>query len=715
MAPLISAMRTPGFTTLAKRAEVGQVLFNPDYINYNYGVYDEINTSYNDGYTGLGVVGATGGGMNSVGTQPNGGVAPIFVMVNPRDGRVNVVGDHQDVDGEGMVTYGSASYDRFTTGLAGNTLSPYTNIFENHSPSTLNSVDFNSGGANVRNAYFKHDLNDQYFGKDVYFVNRGDYRVYHSRVNTGYEFGLPGATLTPVGSYSLGSTAVGYVYGLWFKPDGTKMYVCGCTDWHPSIVWTVRGIAQYDLSTPWDITTATQTYRTSNAGGTGDTTWTTYKGIMLNEIGTVLYVIKYSGRYREQMTLYINAYELSTPWDISTRTSIRTYYTSTTWDSSYGSTNEWFFTGGNYDYQKGKYFYISLQADITTNDRQYAYIVNHGVNTPASEFVYAGKSLLTASATRAGDPERVSDIAPDYDGTKVPPTGLVRGMIPTLKPGNNLEKFWLHSHSSNTNTTYEYSLSTPGTISSASYASVSFDRSSLSTLYRPYTNVISPMRFSSDGTKFLQYYYPYGISDRYIGYATLSSAWDISSATFSNYYSLINDVTSVLSLVTGSFTISPDGDKFWMIEYSTSPTTLTMHEWTMSTAWNLSTASHNTTYDLRSSTPYNTTDYPELYTVSFLWHPDGTKFWMQSYYYNSSQGRYYAVLLEFSCATAWDPSTRAYVKTYTPIDFHAKRADSPIDLRNSGNYMLGWNDGGTKLYVWNDSRNNIQEWTLEAP
>ena len=41
-----------------------------------------------------------------------------------------------------------------------------------------------------------------------------------------------------------------YATGVEFKPDGTRMYVTGLTN-------SGNKVAQYDLSTPWDILTAT--------------------------------------------------------------------------------------------------------------------------------------------------------------------------------------------------------------------------------------------------------------------------------------------------------------------------------------------------------------------------------------------------------------------------------------------------------------------------
>ena len=84
---------------------------------------------------------------------------------------------------------------------------------------------------------------------------------------------------------------------IFFKPDGTKMYVMGATG---------DDVNEYDLSTAWDVSTAS--YLQSFAVGA-----TAPQGLFFKPDGTKMYVM---GSTSDT----INAYNLSTAWDISTAT-----------------------------------------------------------------------------------------------------------------------------------------------------------------------------------------------------------------------------------------------------------------------------------------------------------------------------------------------------------------------------------------------------------
>lgn len=85
-------------------------------------------------------------------------------------------------------------------------------------------------------------------------------------------------------------------WGLWFKPDGTKMYVVG---------FTPNEVYEYNLSVAWDISSAT--FNQKLAVGTSD--WST--GIQFKPDGTVMFVTERSAVLR---------YSLSVAWDLSTAT-----------------------------------------------------------------------------------------------------------------------------------------------------------------------------------------------------------------------------------------------------------------------------------------------------------------------------------------------------------------------------------------------------------
>jgi len=95
---------------------------------------------------------------------------------------------------------------------------------------------------------------------------------------------------------NFGGASFIYLTGIEFKPDGTRMYVCGLTA-------SGFKIAQYDLSTDWDISTATVT---------GAISMPSSSGIRMQDDGTHLYIID------TQDPDTIKKYELLTEWNITT-------------------------------------------------------------------------------------------------------------------------------------------------------------------------------------------------------------------------------------------------------------------------------------------------------------------------------------------------------------------------------------------------------------
>lgn len=97
-------------------------------------------------------------------------------------------------------------------------------------------------------------------------------------------------------------------YSIWFKPDGTEMYLGDGTN---------HQARRYTLSTPWDITTATYT---SGFNPTSDSEIDSfslfYGGVFLNPEGTVMIMTSSSGINDENID--VAKFELTTAWDITT-------------------------------------------------------------------------------------------------------------------------------------------------------------------------------------------------------------------------------------------------------------------------------------------------------------------------------------------------------------------------------------------------------------
>ena len=92
--------------------------------------------------------------------------------------------------------------------------------------------------------------------------------------------------------------------GIFFKPDGAKMYIMGASD---------RDVEEYDLSTAWDISTASYLQNFSVTAQE-----TNPEDIFFKPDGTKMYI---TGRSGDD----VNEYDLSTAWDVSTASYLQNF------------------------------------------------------------------------------------------------------------------------------------------------------------------------------------------------------------------------------------------------------------------------------------------------------------------------------------------------------------------------------------------------------
>jgi len=95
---------------------------------------------------------------------------------------------------------------------------------------------------------------------------------------------------------NFGGLTFQYATGVEFKPDGTRMYVSGLTN-------SGNKLAQYDLSTPWDITTATIA---------GSVSMPPMAGVRIQDTGEHIFILDTDDPDT------IKKYQLISNWDITT-------------------------------------------------------------------------------------------------------------------------------------------------------------------------------------------------------------------------------------------------------------------------------------------------------------------------------------------------------------------------------------------------------------
>jgi DNA-binding beta-propeller fold protein YncE len=128
-------------------------------------------------------------------------------------------------------------------------------------------------------------------GSNVYISGNAGDNIEQLSLNTAWD--VSSADITSLQSRNI-SFQDGNPRDLFFKPDGTKMYMVGNGG---------DNVYEYDLSTAWDVTTASYVQAKGVSGAAP-------QGLFFKPDGTKMYVV--GDRQKE--------YDLSTAWDISTAT-----------------------------------------------------------------------------------------------------------------------------------------------------------------------------------------------------------------------------------------------------------------------------------------------------------------------------------------------------------------------------------------------------------
>ena len=208
---------------------------------------------------------------------------------------------------------------------------------------------------------------------------------------------------------------------------------------------------------------------------------------------------------------------------------------------------------------------------------------------------------------------------------------------------------------------YQYTLSTAWDISTASYVT-SYAFSSLPTS--------TGIAFKTDGTKM----YVMGRSNDYIQQYSLSTAWDLSTTSY-------DSISISMPGNPSGIVFKPDGLKMYITDWGTD----TIKQYTLSTAWNVSTATYDSvshTYTAQSSTPRDS-----------MFKPDGLKLFMIGD----------NTVFQYSLSSAWDVST----VSYDSISFS-------VSAQDTNTRALGFKTDGTKMYTIGGTNDSVYQYTMES-
>ena len=274
----------------------------------------------------------------------------------------------------------------------------------------------------------------------------------------------------------------------------------------------------------------------------------------------------------------------------------------------------------------------------------------------------AGRYLQTGGAETAGS-EYYSLGSASYDSVSYDSSveGTNIGSI-YIKPDGTK----LYANDGNFEGVLQYSMSTAWDLSTLSYDSVSFSVAT-QTGTRPQS-----LSFKTDGTKF----YVVSTGNDTVFQYSLSTAWDLSTAS---YDSVSFSVSSQGNEPYG-LTFKYDGTKMYISDLGND----FIYQYTLSTAWDLSTASYD-------SVSLDVSSYANISTVIFS--PDGTQL-IASSITNQS-------IVSWSLSTAWDITTATFESEFS-------------NLAESNPRGLYWKDDGTKLYVSDNNVDKIYQYSTVA-
>jgi len=497
------------------------------------------------------------------------------------------------------------------------------------------ALSLNSQDTTPTALHFKSD------GTKLYFIGLSSDTVYQYTLSTAWDL-----STASYDSVSLSVTSQDTApYGLSFKNDGTKMYVAGLTN---------QSIFQYSLSTAWDLSTASYDNVSYNVARN-------MSEVKFKPDGTEMYISSIT----EQE---IVGFSLSTAWDVSTASYLSETSTSADFPNPRG-----------FDFNSD-----GTKMIVADNSTDFLYQVSTTLSTATldlstgSVFEVTPTSDIQVTLSNPADSGTVSGATLLLDGAATNTYDIANAVYDSVSfsvstQTNTMEGFRfgdsgskVYIASASDATIYQYTLSTSYDISTASYASKSFLASSQS------ANSYA-VDFKTDGTKM----YILGLTNDTVYQYTLSTAWDVSTASYDSVSFSVNSQEATPTHVE----FKADGTSFYIVGIGSD----TVYQYDMTTAWDLSTAS----YASKSMSTGLTNPY------HFTFKPDGTKIFVVEAA---------DIVTQYSLTTAWDISTGS-------TDSITLDVSSTV----TGDVAIQFNGDGTKLVAGGDGVDALHQYSTTSP
>jgi DNA-binding beta-propeller fold protein YncE len=217
-----------------------------------------------------------------------------------------------------------------------------------------------------------------------------------------------------------------------------------------------------------------------------------------------------------------------------------------------------------------------------------------------------------------------------------------------------------------TDTVYQYILSTPFDLSTASYEAVSFSFSAQDA--NP-----SDIAFNNDGSKM----YMLGLTNDTVYQYTLSTPFDLATASYDSVsFSVAGQDATPFGIA-----FNNDGSKMYILGFSND----TVFQYTLSTPFDLSTASYdNISFSVAAQ---------DTQPFDIAFNSDGSKMYMVGITNDS--------VYQYTLSTPFDLSTASYDN----VSFSVAAQDSQP-------YALAFNTDGSKMYMVGAANDTVFQYTL---
>jgi len=182
--------------------------------------------------------------------------------------------------------------------------------------------------------------------------------------------------------------------------------------------------------------------------------------------------------------------------------------------------------------------------------------------------------------------------------------------------------------------------------------------------------MISGVAFSNSGKKMFMV----GNDNDSVFEYTLATAWDVSSASFVDSFSVASEGSSPSDLI-----FSKSGKKMFVTDNNGDE----VNEYTLATAWDVSSASFENTLDISNE---------ELFPTGIAFSKSGEKMFIL--------GAHGDDVNEYTLATAWDVSSASFVDSFS------------VKSQDAGPNGIAFSKSGKKMFIAGNNSDSILEYTL---